>query len=202
MQGEERDSSDEEWAAAYSTMDTISQLGWRNRRGEVVGPAEQLMRDVFEVADEVHEAAMSEMVGSVHSGESVVHVDEPGAVAGFMSDPSDVCKQPATSVEVDQEGGCTFESFWCNVPPIWQFWYGCGAGRSNCFPPVCEAQRTEILVWWLNGIATGLMFRQRAWQHRVIRTLNLGGGGGRRERRFLGAGGRACRMGGELELVV
>lgn len=125
VQGEERDSSDEEWASAYATMDPLSQLGWRNRRAGVEGPAEQLMRDVFEAVDAVHSDAMLEMGGSsdtidnegaanvdnaaVHSmsssrndDEGAVHVD--AAVMESMSSPRAGYRSPTASVEVDQEG--------------------------------------------------------------------------------------------------
>ena len=68
-QGEERDSSDEEWEAAYATLDPIGQLGWVNRMppSNAVGP--DLVRDVFTAADEMHDHAMSEMGGNTQSEE-------------------------------------------------------------------------------------------------------------------------------------
>ena len=108
VQGEDRDSSDEEWADAYARMDPISQLGWRNRRGDPPGPAEQLLRDVFEAADDVHLAAMSEMVGSRHRNGSASPLSAVRAVDGCMSQPSNDVNGPASSEEVDQEGMRTF----------------------------------------------------------------------------------------------
>lgn len=103
MQGEERDSSDEEWANAYAAMDPISQLGWRNRRGGGEGPAEQLMRDVLEAADVVHYDAMSEMVASTNNNdEGPVNVD--GIVGGQMASDAGGSSSSTASVEVDQEG--------------------------------------------------------------------------------------------------
>lgn len=63
-QGEDRDSSDEEWEAAYNALDPIAQLGWRNRRAEVNAVGGNLVRDVFVAADEMHENAMSQMEGN------------------------------------------------------------------------------------------------------------------------------------------
>jgi hypothetical protein len=63
-QGEDRDSSDEEWEAAYNALDPIAQLGWRNRWAEVNAVGGDLVRDVFVAADEMHENAMSQMEGN------------------------------------------------------------------------------------------------------------------------------------------
>ena len=63
-QGEEMDSSDEEWANAYAAMDPISQLGWGNRGGGVERPTAMLVRDVFIAADALHADAMSQMGGN------------------------------------------------------------------------------------------------------------------------------------------
>jgi hypothetical protein len=109
VQGEERDSSDEEWADAYATMDPISQLGWRNRRGGVEGPAEQLMRDVMEVADVVHSDAMCERAASRNTEEEAQSNAEEEAQlnAGERIDPSMSRRRgsspsPTGSEEVDQ----------------------------------------------------------------------------------------------------
>ena len=98
------DSSDEEWATAYAAMDPISQLGWRNRRGSIEGPAEQLMRDVLQAADVVHSDAMSEM------GESGTNNDEwpeqaEDSNAGSLPHGMGASRSPTVSIEVDQEGG-------------------------------------------------------------------------------------------------
>lgn len=50
-------------------MDPIAQLGWGNQRGEVEGPAAQLVRDVFVVADLMHKDVMSQMGGNISSGD-------------------------------------------------------------------------------------------------------------------------------------
>jgi hypothetical protein len=104
-QGEERDSSDEEWAAAYVTMDPVHQLGWRNRRARVEEPAEQLLRDVFDAADALHSEAMSDSVGSRRHNdqEGPLHNVLPGD--GSVSRPSDDRRSPTSSEEVDQQGG-------------------------------------------------------------------------------------------------
>jgi hypothetical protein len=74
-QGEERDSSDEEWDADYAAMDPISQLGWGHKEVEVEGPAAQLVRDAFVASDAIHDVAMSHMGGNnsvgVECGDSV-----------------------------------------------------------------------------------------------------------------------------------
>lgn len=49
-------------------MDPIAQLGWRNQRGQVEGPAAQLVRDVFVVANLMHKDAMSQMGGNTDIG--------------------------------------------------------------------------------------------------------------------------------------
>jgi hypothetical protein len=103
LQGEDMDSSDEEWANAYAAMDPASQLGWRNRRGVVEGPAEELMRDLLEAADVVHTNSMSDMAESRNTAN-----DNPvGAVdsnAGSMPRSGDGSLSPTASVEVSQQG--------------------------------------------------------------------------------------------------
>lgn len=110
MQSEEKDNSDEEWANAYATMDPIFQLGWRNRRGGVEGPVDQLMRDIYEAADVVHSDAMSEMVGSRHNDGDECPIIELATASGSMSPNSDDCRNPTSSVEVDQGGGTSVRS--------------------------------------------------------------------------------------------
>lgn len=63
-QGEDRDSSDDEWEASYAAMDRIGRYGWGNRPPEMAEVGTQLVRDVFVAADELHENAMSEMDGN------------------------------------------------------------------------------------------------------------------------------------------
>lgn len=103
LQGEDRDSSDEEWAAAYAAMDPIAQLGWRNRRGVGEGPADRLMRDVFDAADVVHEDAMSEMVAS-RAIEEGCSANAGANIVGSVSRHDRGGRSPTASVEVDQEG--------------------------------------------------------------------------------------------------
>ena len=50
-------------------MDPIAQLGWENRRGEVEGPATQLVRYVFVAANLMHEDAMSQTGGNNINGD-------------------------------------------------------------------------------------------------------------------------------------
>lgn len=103
MQGEERDSSDEEWTNAYATMDPISQLGWRSRRVGVEGPAELMMRDILGAADVVHSDAMSEMSGSRTNNEEW-HGEGDEDIVGSMSRQSSSSTSPTGSAEVDQDG--------------------------------------------------------------------------------------------------
>ena len=63
-QGEERDTSDEEWEAAYNALDPLEQIGFGNRRREVTPVGATLLRDVFAAADKIHENAMSGMDGN------------------------------------------------------------------------------------------------------------------------------------------
>ena len=69
-QGEERDSSDEEWDSAYAAMDPIAQLGLGNRRVPARG-GEELVRDVFAAADALHDEAMSEMAGNTQDNDAI-----------------------------------------------------------------------------------------------------------------------------------
>jgi hypothetical protein len=104
MQGEEKDSSDDEWATAYAEMDPASQLGWRNRRGADEGPSEQLVRDVFQIADELHSDAMSEMVGRRRSEGAQLPLDDREAEEGSLLPAGPAWRSTASSVEVNQEG--------------------------------------------------------------------------------------------------
>lgn len=112
MQGEERDSSDEEWGNAYAAMDPASQLGWRHRRCAVEGPAEELMRDIMQTADVVHSAAMSDMVGSTNNDNgSPLAADE--STAGSMSMHRDGSWSSDASVEIDRQGACSRHRLQC-----------------------------------------------------------------------------------------
>ena len=74
VQGEPRDSSDEEWEVAYTALDPAEQIGWGNRRGQMNEVGVPLVRDVFEAADELHEAAMSEMDGNTQLEDDIANV--------------------------------------------------------------------------------------------------------------------------------
>ena len=117
VQGEERDSSDEEWEIAFAHMDPQSQMGWRNRRRAFEGPGEQLMRDVYEAADEVHLAAMSAMAGSRNDEHVEAHVGVDATPLGSMLRPGDGCTRPTMSEEVEQEGECAIH---CPKPSNFQ----------------------------------------------------------------------------------
>jgi hypothetical protein len=103
VQGEDRDSSDEEWATAYATMDAASQLGWRSRRGVVEGPAEELMRDIMETADVVHSNSMSNMAGSRNSNNESIPVADDSSGASMPRHIGE-SRSPSASIEVDQQG--------------------------------------------------------------------------------------------------
>ena len=105
VQGEDRDSSDEEWATAYATMDAAAQLGWRNRRCVVDGPAEELMRDIMETADVVHANSMSSMVGSRNNNNESIPVADDSSDASMPRHRGE-SRSPSASVEVDQQGAC------------------------------------------------------------------------------------------------
>jgi hypothetical protein len=64
LQGEDRDSSDEEWDAAYVALDPTAQIGWRGCRAALNSVGANLVRDVFVAADEMHESAMSAVDGN------------------------------------------------------------------------------------------------------------------------------------------
>lgn len=66
LQGEDRDSSDEEWEAAYVALDPGAQIGWRGCRAALNSVGADLVRDVFVAADEMHENAMSAVDGNTH----------------------------------------------------------------------------------------------------------------------------------------
>ena len=78
LQGEERDSSDEEWEAAYAALDPLAQIGWGNRRAEAVAVGANLVRDVFVAADEMHDIAMSEMDGNTVMDEEITQHGDGG----------------------------------------------------------------------------------------------------------------------------
>lgn len=103
MQGEERDSSDEEWAHDYAAMDPASQLGWRNRRGPAEGPAEELMREIMEAADVVHSNSMADMAASRTGVAGSPPFAEAG-IADSMARSREGSRSPSASVEVGQEG--------------------------------------------------------------------------------------------------
>ena len=78
-QGEERDSSDEEWDNAYAAMDPAAQMGWGKRSGHSANAgSSEMVRDVFQAADVVHEEAMEAMDdNNVQQGdESVRNADD------------------------------------------------------------------------------------------------------------------------------
>ena len=106
-QGEERDSSDEEWDADYAAMDPISQLGFRHNQVEVEGPGAQLVRDVFVVADAMHDDAMSHMGGNNSIG------DECADAVDVAAESS---SSPSTEVNMDAGGlndGNIQGEWWC-----------------------------------------------------------------------------------------
>jgi hypothetical protein len=114
-QGLPRDSSDEEWEAAYASLDPVAQIGWRNLPGEGHEVGELLVRDVFEAADVMHDNAMSEMEGNTEvDGNTVVEgntevEDARGNVVGSAAGAlplleRDSIMNPLDGMDVSQEG--------------------------------------------------------------------------------------------------
>lgn len=66
-QGEERDSSDEEWDSAYAAMDPISRLQSLHQNVDVAGPPDVPVRDVFVQSDAIHDAAMAEIAANTYT---------------------------------------------------------------------------------------------------------------------------------------
>ena len=102
-QGEPRDSSDEEWEAAYAALDPVQQIGWRNRRGQTNEVGERLVRDVFEAADAVHEHAMSEVDGNTQVEDGNGNVG-PGASQDQASQRMECSADPVDGEEVALQG--------------------------------------------------------------------------------------------------
>lgn len=94
-QDDERDSSDKEWDIAYAAMDLIAQLGWGNQRGEVEGPAAQLVRDVFVAANLLHKDAMSQIGGNSNIGGEC-----GGSLGATVGDPT------SSSTECSRDEWC------------------------------------------------------------------------------------------------
>ncbi len=83
-QGEERDTSDEEWDAAYAAMDPLEQTPWGNCRAVATAVGTNLVRDVLAAADDMHDNAMSEMDGNTVMEEDAA-VEEAGVASGSVS---------------------------------------------------------------------------------------------------------------------
>ena len=115
-QGEARDSSDEEWDAAYAAMDPIQQFGWRNRAPETFGVGANLVRDVFVAADEVHSNAMSVMDGNAEVNVARTSVGD-GAGEGGTSPGTESSVHPSDSMEhaVEGEHDQVLECLSCNI---------------------------------------------------------------------------------------
>lgn len=102
-QGEERDSSDEEWEVAYRALDPISQIAWPSCRAEIHAVGTDLVRDVFAAADEMHDNAMSAVDGSTRT----VH-ETPDGVDGAGEASATHCTEGSSedvhAMEVDIPG--------------------------------------------------------------------------------------------------
>lgn len=104
-QGEDRDSSDEEWEAAYAALDPIAQLGWRHHHDSASAVGAHLVRDVFVAADEMHNNAMSEMEGNTFTeGGSEVHGEGTSGREASMSTPTEESDTRLQNMDLDQEG--------------------------------------------------------------------------------------------------
>jgi hypothetical protein len=102
-QGEARDSSDEEWDAAYVAMDPIQQFGWGNRAQPTFEVGTNLVRDVFVAADEVHSNAMSVMDGNAEVNSARTPGGD-GAGEGGTSPGTASSVHPGDSMEAAAEG--------------------------------------------------------------------------------------------------
>lgn len=106
-QGEERDTSDEEWEAAYNALDPLEQIGFGNRRREVTPVGATLLRDVFAAADEIHENAMSGMDGNTLMDEDTrMEVAVDGGGDASMSRCREASGDPVDNME-ERYGGET-----------------------------------------------------------------------------------------------
>lgn len=104
-QGEERDSSDEEWEAAYAALDPSAQVGWGHRRGQVTEVGANLVRDLFAAADTMHDHAMSEMDGNTEMEEG-----SPTVGAGAGEDSPSICVGNRADTLDSMEDGLPGES--------------------------------------------------------------------------------------------
>lgn len=88
-------------------MDPIAQIGWVNRHLQLSSVGVNVVRDVFVVADGVHENAMSEM-----DDNTLMEEESQGngaRVAGGESCTSpytELSNPPSDSVGVEEEGEC------------------------------------------------------------------------------------------------
>lgn len=103
VQGQERDSSDDEWDAAYAALDPIVQNGWRSCRARLNRAGADLVRDVFAAADEMHDSAMSAVDGNTqvapHTTDGADSVGEASATNFSRESSEDV-----HAMEVDMPG--------------------------------------------------------------------------------------------------
>ena len=108
-QGEDRDSSDEEWSNAYAALDPMAQIGWANRGVNVNGCGVELVRDVFVAADAMHEEAMSEMDGNAEDEMDTRGCgdDGTGECDGVPSERN-MCTESSgdANFEGEEGGGC------------------------------------------------------------------------------------------------
>lgn len=106
-QGEDRDSSDEEWANAYAALDPMAQIGWLNRGVRANGVVAELVRDVFVAADAMHEEAMSEMDGNAEDDEEIRGDgdDGTGAYAGVPVETNMEAECSAAANYAGERGG-------------------------------------------------------------------------------------------------
>lgn len=85
-QGEDKDSSDEEWDAAFAALDPVAQIGWANPSGRAPELGANLVRDVFVASDVMHVTAMSSV--DANSEMEGVDYEEGGDAAGVDSAPA------------------------------------------------------------------------------------------------------------------
>ena len=97
------DSSDEEWGAAYGALDPLSQLGWDSRRAVQPSGVADIVRDVFVVADLLHEDTMSQMGGDANNvSEGVAGTD--GGDGEYSGSDGEACMEDNRTEVGSDEG--------------------------------------------------------------------------------------------------
>lgn len=112
-QGEDRDSSDEEWSSAYAALDPMSRIGWGNRSVQVNGGAAEMVRDAFLAADVMHEEAMSAMDGNEEDDQEI---EQNGADVAQAGEP--IATEGCLEAECSADGSSQGEGGGCMANPL------------------------------------------------------------------------------------